>query len=344
MESITIKDVARLCGVGVSTVSRAINNHPDINPETKEKILRVIEEHNYIPNNSARNLKRQDSKTVAILMKGISNPFFHEMIKVLEYEVERKRYSFLLHHVEDTEDEINIALQLEKEKKLCGIIFLGGTSGHTEEKLRQLTTPFVLCTIGLSEGIDPSICSSVAIDDVKEAKKMVSYLYRQGHERIAFVASREDDCAIGRMRLEGYRQALEEHGIPFRQELVLYPDKGVDPYSMESGYRTAKRFLDSGISATAFCVISDHVAFGVCRAVFDAGKRIPEDYSIAGFDGVEMGKYYCPTLTTMRQPCEDMAKSAIKLLFNRIEYDQEHKHQIFDAELLERASVKKIEK
>ena len=94
MESITIKDVARLCGVGVSTVSRAINNHPDINPETKEKIMQVISEHHYIPNNSARNLKRQDSKTVAILMKGIANPFFHEMIKILEYEVEKKKYSF----------------------------------------------------------------------------------------------------------------------------------------------------------------------------------------------------------------------------------------------------------
>ena len=100
MESITIKDVARLCGVGVSTVSRAINNHPDINPETKEKIMQVISEHHYIPNNSARNLKRQDSKTVAILMKGIANPFFHEMIKILEYEVEKKKYSFLLHHVD----------------------------------------------------------------------------------------------------------------------------------------------------------------------------------------------------------------------------------------------------
>lgn len=150
MESITIKDVARLCGVGVSTVSRAINNHPDINPETKEKIMQVISEHHYIPNNSARNLKRQDSKTVAILMKGIANPFFHEMIKILEYEVEKKKYSFLLHHVEEDEDEIDVAMELEKEKKLCGIVFLGGTVGHTEEKFRQLTTPFVLCTIGFA--------------------------------------------------------------------------------------------------------------------------------------------------------------------------------------------------
>lgn len=98
------------------------------------------------------------------------------MIKILEYEVEKKKYSFLLHHVEEDEDEIDVAMELEKEKKLCGIVFLGGTVGHTEEKFRQLTTPFVLCTIGLRCDVDPAICSSVSIDDVKEARRMVSYL------------------------------------------------------------------------------------------------------------------------------------------------------------------------
>lgn len=343
MESITIKDVARLCGVGVSTVSRAINNHPDINPETKEKIMQVISEHHYIPNNSARNLKRQDSKTVAILMKGIANPFFHEMIKILEYEVEKKKYSFLLHHVEEDEDEIDVAMELEKEKKLCGIVFLGGTVGHTEEKFRQLTTPFVLCTIGLRRDVDTAICSSVSIDDVKEARRMVSYLCSLGHERIAFVAAREDDIAIGRMRLEGYRQALEENHIPFRPELVLYPEKGMDAYSMANGYQVTKRFLDSNIPATAFFAISDNVSFGVCKAIYDAGKRIPEDYSVAGFDGIEMGKYYYPTLTTMRQPCEEMARETMKILFSRIEDEKGNKHKVFEAELLEGGSVRRIE-
>ena len=90
MEEITIRDIARICGVGVSTVSRAINNHPDINPETKETIMRVIKENNYVPNNSARNLKRQDAKAIAVLVKGINNSFFSQMIKVLEEEIKEK--------------------------------------------------------------------------------------------------------------------------------------------------------------------------------------------------------------------------------------------------------------
>ena len=98
MEEITIKDIARICGVGVSTVSRAINNHPDINPETKEMIMRVIKENNYVPNNSARNLKRQDAKAIAVLVKGINNSFFSQMIKVLEEEIKEKSYAMVLHH------------------------------------------------------------------------------------------------------------------------------------------------------------------------------------------------------------------------------------------------------
>ena len=100
MDSINIKDIARICGVGVSTVSRAINNHPDINPETKNMIMQAIKEHNYIPNNSARNLKRTDSKAIAVLIKGISNPFFSKMIRVFEEEIQKKKYLFIMQRVD----------------------------------------------------------------------------------------------------------------------------------------------------------------------------------------------------------------------------------------------------
>ena len=116
MDSITIKDVARICGVGVSTVSRAINNHPDINEETKNMILQVIKENNYIPNNSARNLKRSVSRTIIVLIKGIDNPFFSGMIKIFAEEIQKKRYSFLLHRVEEGEDEGDVDIERMKEE------------------------------------------------------------------------------------------------------------------------------------------------------------------------------------------------------------------------------------
>lgn len=121
----TIKDIARMCGVGVSTVSRAINNHPDINPETKERIMDAIRESGYVPNDSARNLKRVDAKAIAVLIKGISNPFFTSMIQVIEQECKKKHYAMELSHIEADEDEVDVAQKVVKEKRLRGIIFFG---------------------------------------------------------------------------------------------------------------------------------------------------------------------------------------------------------------------------
>lgn len=343
METLTIKDIARICGVGVSTVSRAINNHPDINPETRDKVMQVIAEHDFIPNNSARNLKRTESKTIAVLIRGITNPFFQDMIKTFEKAIERRRYSFLLHRVDEEDDEIEVALELEKEKKLCGIIFLGGTIGHTEEKMKQLKAPFVLCTIGLDGHIDESLYSSVAIDDVKASYEMTSYLLDLGHRKIAMVAAREDDTAIGRMRLKGFCEAFADRGLKADENLILYPEKGADAYSMQSGYQTVRRFIESGQDATAFFVVSDNAAFGVCKAIRDCGKNVPGDYSVAGFDGIEMASYYNPTLTTMRQPCQKMAKESIEILFDLIDGCSENRHKRFFAELVEGESTRMLE-
>ena len=147
MAGMTIKDIAKKCGVGVSTVSRAMNDHPDINQETKDKILRVIAESNYIPNNSARNLKRSEAKAIAVLVKGLGNTFFGELVSGLERECEKKGYSCILQHVEEQDNELDVALYVAKEKKPRGMIFLGGNFSHPKEKIEQLGIPCVLSTI-----------------------------------------------------------------------------------------------------------------------------------------------------------------------------------------------------
>ena len=112
MAEITIVEIAKKCGVGVSTVSRALNNHSDINPETKKRILDMIKETGYIPNNSARNLKRTDAKCIAVLIKGITNPFFSPMIEIIEQQTEKKKYALVLRHVEAYEDEVDVDLKM----------------------------------------------------------------------------------------------------------------------------------------------------------------------------------------------------------------------------------------
>lgn len=345
MDSITIKDVAKMCGVGVSTVSRAINNHPDINSDTKEMIMKVIKENNYIPNNSARNLKRSDSKTIAVLIKGISNPFFSNMIKVFEREIQKKKYTFVLHRVEEHEDEVDVAMELIKEKRLRGIVFLGGHSIQSVEKLEQLNKydiPFILSTIGAMENIDNDFYSSVAVDDYKESYKLVDYLCKVGHKKIVIISAPEEDISIGRLRLDGYKKALEDNNIEFNPNLVRTMKEGIDFYTMKNGYEVTKQLLESGEEFTAIYAISDSLAIGACRAIIEKGKEIPKDYSVAGFDGIEMGMYYNPTITTIRQPVEEMAEETIKILFDLINKKTEQQHKIFQAELVIGESTRNI--
>lgn len=339
----TIKDIAKICGVGVSTVSRAINNHPDINPETKEKILNTIKEYGYVPNNSARNLKRVDAKAIAVLVKGISNPFFANMIKVIEKECKKKHYSMELSHIESDEDEVDVALKVVKEKRLRGIIFLGGLFSHSDEKLRKLNVPFVFSTAGsIPENISKNQYSNIGVDDRKESARMVDYLINLGHQKIAMIVAEADEESIGKLRLEGYFESLQAHNIAINPKLIFQTSDDIGHFSMENGYRTTKKLIESGEEFTAVYAVADALAIGVIRALLEAGLRVPADVSVAGYDGIDVAGYISPSLTTIRQPVEEMAKDTVKLLFDIIAGKKEHQHITYDGELLERESTKEI--
>jgi len=339
MAQITIKEIASMCGVGVSTVSRAINNHPDINPETKKQILDTIREYNYVPNNSARNLKRSESNTVAILAKGISNPLFADLIQSLERDIMDKGYLCVLQQVEEEENEIEVALRLEKEKRLKGIVFLGGASHPKAEKLRQLPVPYVICTVdaAMDEGLDNY--GVVSIDDEAEFFRLVDYLCNLGHRRIAILTAYAHDTSIGKLRLDGYCRALKKHGIEYDESLVVRMDRKVQTYSIKNGYQTTKELLESKVPFTAICAISDTLAIGACKAVFDAGYRVPEDITVTGFDGLDMAYYYQPSITTIEQPLSEMATETSRILFELIEDKGGKKKHIFEGRLREGQST-----
>ena len=336
----TIKDIARICGVGVSTVSRAINDHPDINPATKKMIMETIEQYGYIPNNSARNLKRTDAKCIAILVKGLTNPFFAKMIRIVEEEVERNHYSLVLRHVEYSADEVDVALQLVKEKRLRGIIFLGGYLKHSEEHMKKINVQFVLATAGcIPENMNRKVYSSLAVDDEKEGYVMTKYLISQGHKKIAILGAETGDLSIGQLRLQGYKRALQEAGIEVDQGLICPMKFEIEYFSMENAYAVTSELLDRRNDVTAIFAISDVLAVGACRAIKDRGKSVPKDIAVAGYDGIDMGQYYSPSISTIRQPVDDIALDSIKLLFEIINGTQEHQHKVYDGELLIREST-----
>lgn len=338
METLTIKDIAKLCGVGVSTVSRAMNDHPDINPETKQMIMEVIRENNYIPNNSARNLKRTDSKTIAVLVKGVDNPLFSRMIRVIEDEIGNKKYAMVVHQVESYEDEIAAALELEREKRLRGIIFLGGFYSESSESLAQLKVPVVLVTSAKPQFEQDNTYSAVSVDDVKESYKMVDYLCKLGHKDIAIITATIHDESVGKLRLSGYYKALQDNNIRVNEKLIKYMEESED-YSMGCGYHLMTELLDSGEKISAVFAISDSLAIGACRAIHDNGLCVPKDIAVAGFDGIDIASYYTPSLTTITQPMEAIAKEATRILFNVIRNKSMHTHKFFEGELTIREST-----
>lgn len=340
MSRLTIKDIAKICGVGTSTVSRAMNNDRGISEETRKKVLEVVKKYHYVPNNSAVNLKKSESNNVAVLVKGQNNPFFQSMYSVFEEELQANEYTFTMREIGVNEDEMRIAEELIREKRLKGIIFLGGLMENPDKVLKHLDIPYVLCTV--AKNADVFECPMVGIDDVKESMKAVSYLCEKGHKKIAMIAGFKGDKGVGALRLEGYQKALQKFGVEYDESLVLYMDDTLPDYSYENGYAVTKKFLESGKDFSALFAASDTTAFGAYRAILESGKRIPEDVSIVGFDGINMTNFMYPSLTTVRQPGEKMAREAVRLLHEAIEGETEVKKTCFSAELIENESVKKF--
>lgn len=345
MGEITIRDIAKECGVGVSTVSRALNNHPDINPETRDKILQMIKDTGFVPNNSARNLKRVEAKSVAVLIKGITNPFFTDMIRIIEEEIERRGFSLVLHHVESREDEVDVALELVKEKRLQGIIFLGGEFAHSEEKLSLLNVPFVFSTAGTQpQNLNEKIYSSISVDDCAESSRVVDYLLDIGHRKIAIITAQSEDKSVGKLRLDGYRNALLHRGIPIDERLIcsLHEGEQYEQFSMENGYVVTKELLTKGAEFTAIFAISDVLAIGACRALREAGIQVPGQVSVVGYDGITLGDFFNPRLTTLKQPTDVMARETINLLFGILAGKRKHQHLVFPGELVIRESARAL--
>lgn len=334
-----IKDIARLAGVGVSTVSRVINDHPDVKDETREKILKIIKESNYIPNNSARILKKNNTNNIGVLVKGVFNPFFAEMINIIGNRINEAGYTMILQQNDyATEDDVDNLIAFVKEKRLQGIICLGGNFLNiNDESFQFLDIPVVLTSVNTLSKESKSNFSSIGIDNVLAAKASIQYLIDKGHRNIGILLGEKNDVGISGLRLEGYKKALEENNIPYSEENVFIGD-----YDYSGAYRVTKEIINNRKDITAIFSISDIMAVGAAKSVIDQGLQVGEDISIMGFDGMDISKYYNPGITTVKQPKKNMANNSIDLLLALLAKKEEHKHIIFETKIIERESCKKV--
>lgn len=339
--SITIKDIARLSGVGISTVSRVINNTGYVSDEVRQKVLRTVKEYNYVPNTSARNLKASGSKNIALFVKGITNPFFNKMIRIIEEKCALRGYPLLIQNVDDHTSELDLAIREKRDRNLCGVILMGGSFGYSEERFRQLGVPCVLVTVSASEEIPRTLYSSVKIDDEKEAFRATEYLISLGHSRIGFIYDPlTDRLTPNRLRFMGYQRALREHGIPFDPALVADNTDAPFHSGYITGFNAVKALCQKSPDMTALFAFADVLALGAAKGAFSLGLRVPEDLSIVGFDGIEAGEFYQPSLDTIYQPANEMALASIEFLFDMLQGGGAQ-HRIYDAVLLKRGSCQR---
>lgn len=333
-KNIDIVDIAEYAGVSISTVSRVLNNHPDVSAKTRAHVQKVIDKYDYVPNNSARNLKRESARAIGIIVKGFTNPFFIAMISDMRERLEEEGYEMVLHQIDTQSDEVVEAISLCKEKKLRGLIFMGGNFMHNQETISMLEVPFVMLTMTIHDNVDREAFSSVTIDDYKETRKAMTYICDAGHRDIAAICGAEDDVSISALREDAIKDELSERGLSVAGRIGYAGD-----FSRESGYKTAKKLLETSKFTCLFC-ISDLLAIGAIRAIHDHGLRVPEDISVFGFDGIEEGKYSIPSLTTIEQPSREMAVESVKLLLAHLRRKKPHKHEVFRAELVEGESFR----
>ncbi len=327
--SVRIKDVAKLAGVSTATVSRVINNDPVVAEDTRLKVMQAIEELNYFPHQWGRNLRRQESKTILVLIPDIRNSFYANILYGMDRMASQHKYNLVLSSTySDPAREKNL-INLLKQKYADGIIFLASTLQETELAGLAERFPVVLCC----EFPRDTEITHVSIDNYQAAYDAVQYLIEQGHRRIAFLSSNNDFLST-HLREAGYWQALKDNGLEADEVLLVRGS-----YSFESGLIGTNIVMNNLHPPTAIFSICDVVASGAIQALYRLNLKVPTDVAVFGFDDIDMAKQLTPPLTTIAQPLELLGGISVKTLISKLLQEETKTEIVLNHELVVRGSA-----
>ena len=312
----TIKDIARLAGVGVATVSRVLNHHPDVSPATRKKVMEVVEEQGFEPNCNAKHLKQQMGTSIAILVKGTQNMLFTDLVERVQRKLREAGRETSVYHLDEDDNSVEFALRLCRERKPPASLVLGGDRAYFEKEFAPIHVPAVLLTAS-AEGVPFENLSSLTTDDHEGGRLAVEYLLKQGHREIGFVGGHNSPTQVGYQRLLGARDALAAWNLASDRRELWEPSR----YTMADGCEAALRLLKRCKNVTAVFAMSDVIAVGVLRAAHELGRRVPEDLSVVGYDGSPIADYLVPSLTTIQQDPEYLAAEGVRMLLQALEED-----------------------
>ncbi len=326
MRYITLKMVAEKAGVSVNTASRAINNKPDINEETKNRILKVAQKLGYIRNAAAVALRTKKTGTIGVVIADNSNPFYAEVLNGMEEAAREKNYHIILTNTQRNYKKEEEAINLLLTKRVDGLLITPVQDKDDDIKnLIDANIPFII----VGRDFKNIEVDAIYNDEVKGGFLATEYLIKKGHKRIALIDGfLHKSPAKGRS--EGYKKALDKYRIPLDESLVSVGD-----INIEDGYERTKQMLKKNLDFTAIFAYNDMMAFGAMQAIKEKGLRIPEDIGLVGYDDIPFSSHISPALTTIRLKKQELGVESVKLLFSRINGSRKKmKKIILDVELI----------
>lgn len=337
----TIKDIARLSGYSIGTVSRVINHHPDVSEAARIKVEQVIREQNFEPNSNAKQLKQQTSSAVTIMVKGYENMFFEGILEKVQAVLRDSGEEVAVAFLDEYANEVQSAIQLMQARKPKGFIFLGGNLEFFKQDFNKIDVPCVLLT-NTAEEVHADNLSSYTTDDEKAGYTVIHDLIKKGHTKIGIIGGSASRIGsqVGYRRMNGCLKAFRENNIAFDEDRQYEPSR----FSMVGGYESTRKLLKKNPGITAIFAFGDTIAIGALRAIRDLGLKVPDDVSVVGYDGIELSKYMIPRLATVHQDTDMLAKKGVEDLLLRLNYTHPAVYEDVPFQLVDGESVKDLTK
>ena len=333
---ITIQQIADQAKVSIQTVSRVINNRPDVSVATRQRILDIIEQTGFQPSATARGLANKRTYTLGLVTADFSDFWFSQVVTGAEKEAHAHGYYFMLGSATFTPKEEPKFLRLLTERHVEGVLFVHASLLEDLEHLNRLKGSGIpVVTVG--NYMPDSGLATLDVDNIMGGRKATEYLLELGHSRIAMLTG-PSEWKSAHDRTEGYFQALKAAGVSVDISLIRYGN-----WLHKGGYLGMQSLLENKASFTAVFAHNDRIARGAISALHEAGLRVPEDISIVGYDDIPEAEFSDPPLTTIRQPMEEIGQAATRLLIQMINDRTAAPSQfLFDTKLIVRSSCKHL--
>jgi LacI family transcriptional regulator len=330
----SIWEVAELAQVSTQTVSRVVNGSAHVSPQTRERVLKAIENLGYEPNHAAQSLVTRRTKTLGYLVYDITNPFYGQLVRGIEDAAFARGYDLIGGNSDSAPEKEIMYLRTFNRKRVDGIL---ATVSRSSDEMRGIWEKASCPVVFLDQFFDGEECSYVTVNNREAARGVVGHLLDLGHRHIAIVTPTLPMGASIRDRVQGYHEALAERGVPFDASLSTVCDRETE----EGGYRATRELFGRSRLQTALFCFNDAIAIGAMRAIFEMGLDIPRDISVAGFDDVPVTSMLRVPLTTVAQPIHRMGEAAVELITERIREGASfpHRHIVLDTKLVIREST-----